>query len=228
MSDPEHPQPGPPWYITKNCNVAHDSDNIGYCQQAKSGFACTIILMFVAQLLLHRDTVRTATNSCRSTRAIFAVQLVLAIMSCFPTDEIRAKQEDRRERHEALEELKSLKSPVYPTYGLQSVMTPRTNAFNQLNGTMNAPLQHPSSQNTSPNSTPDLKDPDAIEVVHPAPVVQHVTAQAQEQQFAQTQQPQYVPELQHLRQPQQTEMQPQTQPTMYFPPPPKKAKKSKK
>lgn len=47
MADSEHPQPGAPWYITKNCNVALKSENVGYCQQAKSAFACTIIIMFV-------------------------------------------------------------------------------------------------------------------------------------------------------------------------------------
>ena len=30
MSDSRHPQPGPPWYITKNCNVAYSASNIGY------------------------------------------------------------------------------------------------------------------------------------------------------------------------------------------------------
>lgn len=43
MTDPRHPQPGPPWYITKNCNVAYYKSNIGYCQQAKSLFAVTVI-----------------------------------------------------------------------------------------------------------------------------------------------------------------------------------------
>jgi hypothetical protein len=47
MSDPNHPQPGPPWYIAKNCNVAHRKSNIGYCMQAKSLFAVTVIIMYV-------------------------------------------------------------------------------------------------------------------------------------------------------------------------------------
>ena len=62
MSDPEFPQPGPPWYITKDCNVAKDPGNIGYCQQAKSGFACTIVLMLVPILLLRNASPRTSTN----------------------------------------------------------------------------------------------------------------------------------------------------------------------
>lgn len=46
-TDPQHPQPGPPWYITKNCNVAAHKSNIGYCQQAKALFATTIVILCV-------------------------------------------------------------------------------------------------------------------------------------------------------------------------------------
>lgn len=45
-SDPRHPQPGPPWYITKSCDVAAHKSNIGYCKQAKSLFAFTITLAY--------------------------------------------------------------------------------------------------------------------------------------------------------------------------------------
>lgn len=51
MSDPAHPQPGPPWYITKNCNVAAHQENIGYCKQAKSLFAVDIIIMYALPVL---------------------------------------------------------------------------------------------------------------------------------------------------------------------------------
>ena len=44
MSDPAHPQPGAPWYITKSCNVAHFKDNVHYCEQAKASFAVTIVM----------------------------------------------------------------------------------------------------------------------------------------------------------------------------------------
>lgn len=46
-SDPQHPQPGPPWYITKSCSVAAHKSNLGYCMQAKSLFAITVIVMYV-------------------------------------------------------------------------------------------------------------------------------------------------------------------------------------
>lgn len=49
-SDPKHPQNGPPWYLTKNCNVARFPKNVGYCKQAKASFACTIIALLVTPL----------------------------------------------------------------------------------------------------------------------------------------------------------------------------------
>lgn len=45
MSDPRHPQSGPPWYITKSCGVAKRKGNVGYCNQAKTLFAFTILMM---------------------------------------------------------------------------------------------------------------------------------------------------------------------------------------
>lgn len=44
-SDPQHPQNGPPWYISKSCSVAKHPENVSYCQQAKALFAFTIIIM---------------------------------------------------------------------------------------------------------------------------------------------------------------------------------------
>ena len=44
-SDPAHPQPGAPWYITKKCGPPVSSDLIGYCKQAKAAFAVTIIMV---------------------------------------------------------------------------------------------------------------------------------------------------------------------------------------
>lgn len=44
-SDPDHPQSGPPWYLTKSCSVATKQDVGAYCKQAKTLFAFTIIIM---------------------------------------------------------------------------------------------------------------------------------------------------------------------------------------
>ena len=44
MSDPRHPQPGAPWYITKSCGAPVSESLRGYCMQAKGAFAVSIIL----------------------------------------------------------------------------------------------------------------------------------------------------------------------------------------
>lgn len=46
-SDPKHPQPGAPWYISKSCSVAFKKSNVGYCMQAKALFAVTVVMMLV-------------------------------------------------------------------------------------------------------------------------------------------------------------------------------------
>jgi hypothetical protein len=43
--DPAHQNHGAPWYITKSCNIVEDKLNRGYCMQAKSAFAVTVIMM---------------------------------------------------------------------------------------------------------------------------------------------------------------------------------------
>lgn len=54
MLDPKRPNPGPPWYITKSCNVAALKSNIGYCQQAKASFIVTVFMLtvFAAHVIL--------------------------------------------------------------------------------------------------------------------------------------------------------------------------------
>ena len=55
MSDPQHPQPGAPWYITKSCSVAHDKNNIHYCKQAKAAFACSCVILYVQPRQVRHD-----------------------------------------------------------------------------------------------------------------------------------------------------------------------------
>jgi hypothetical protein len=45
LIDPDHQVHGPPWYITKNCNVAFKKSNITYCQQAKSQFIVMTLML---------------------------------------------------------------------------------------------------------------------------------------------------------------------------------------
>jgi len=127
MSDSRHPQPGPPWYITKNCNVAYSASNIGYCQQAKSLFAVSVILC-----------------------VIYFVQFALGLMACFNTEEereewLQRRAEKRAEKlaeEEILREYQEvLKSPAYaipmtPASMMTSAapVSPHSLAFNQVDG----------------------------------------------------------------------------------------------
>ncbi|KAN0068858.1 hypothetical protein V8E54_013027 [Elaphomyces granulatus] len=127
MSDSRHPQPGPPWYITKNCNVAFSTSNIGYCQQAKSLFAVSVILS-----------------------VIYFVEFVLALISCFNTKEERQewlqrraeKRAEKMAEEEILREYQEvLKSPAYaipmtPASMMTSAapVTPHSFAFSRLDG----------------------------------------------------------------------------------------------
>jgi hypothetical protein len=43
--DPKRHNNGAPWYITKSCNIVSDDKIKGYCMQAKSSFAVSIIML---------------------------------------------------------------------------------------------------------------------------------------------------------------------------------------
>lgn len=45
--DPKRVNNGAPWYITKNCNIVEDKQIRGYCMQAKSSFAISIVMLYV-------------------------------------------------------------------------------------------------------------------------------------------------------------------------------------
>jgi len=44
LSDPEHPSPGLPWYLSKGCKYA-EPGNHGFCMQARGSFAVTCIMV---------------------------------------------------------------------------------------------------------------------------------------------------------------------------------------
>ncbi|MCJ1363181.1 hypothetical protein MMC16_002288 [Acarospora aff. strigata] len=144
MSDPKHPQRGPPWYITKSCSVADTGAVRGFCQQAKGAFAVAIIMC-----------------------VLFALHIPLSIYSLIPS---RAQRHSRNTSLESASPLdnktgnetndpkdmspQSLMSyrqkewemgtlPRTPgtTGGMKSPMTPRTMAFNTLGGTRDLPLR---------------------------------------------------------------------------------------
>lgn len=123
-TDPKHPQHGAPWYIIKSCSVTKHHSNIGYCQQAKAAFAATVVMM-----------------------GLFALHSIYAAVSCYPTASQRATHRIKCEEKAAQEidesELRTpegvFKVPQTPASpsGL-SPMTPRTLAFNRLDGTTTA------------------------------------------------------------------------------------------
>lgn len=44
MSDPQHPSPGLPWYLSKGCSGAKP-ENKGYCMQARASFAVACVML---------------------------------------------------------------------------------------------------------------------------------------------------------------------------------------
>ncbi|KAF2155990.1 hypothetical protein K461DRAFT_318631 [Myriangium duriaei CBS 260.36] len=90
-SDPLHPNPGAPWYITHSCSVAHSRSNQGYCKQAKASVAVAIILI-----------------------VIFLIQLGLSIHSSIPS------AFERLSRAQDEETLPATSQTVHPIYGPQT------------------------------------------------------------------------------------------------------------
>jgi hypothetical protein len=109
MSDPEHPQPGPPWYISKSCSVAAHKSNIEYCAQAKSLFAISFIMMYATHR--RRSLYTDKTNTFRS--VLYFVEFCISIHSCFITPEEREEILEQREEKKIEKEFEEeiLKSP---------------------------------------------------------------------------------------------------------------------
>ena len=209
MSDPKHPQPGAPWYITKPCSVAHNPNNVHYCLQAKGAFASTCIML-----------------------VIFLCQLILAVYSCFPTKQHKQEHAEKRDAQRArdamLEESSSpedyhwpktafdIKTPVprtpSSTGGIKSPplnpMTPRTLAFNKLGGTKDLPLRsHFSTPNAPKSPTYAMQSPEFARTASPlSPGFERARMAAEEEQERDR-----VAEV--------------SASAMYFPPPPKIATK---
>lgn len=109
MSDPSHPQPGPPWYISKSCSVAAHKSNIGYCEQAKSLFAVSVIITYAnhSRHSLNKDK----TNAFHS--VLYFVEFCISVHSCFITPEEREEILEQREEKKIEKEFEEeiLKSP---------------------------------------------------------------------------------------------------------------------
>ncbi|KAL8892325.1 MAG: hypothetical protein Q9205_000175 [Flavoplaca limonia] len=123
MSDPDHPQPGAPWYITKGCGAPVKASLQGYCKQAVGSFAVTVMLC-----------------------ALFFVYFVISIWSLLAPAagsvirhrKLSTASEDAEAQSQRPWEMTQVQPPPTPgtTGGLKSPMTPRTTAFNTLSGKM--------------------------------------------------------------------------------------------
>ncbi|KAF2021643.1 hypothetical protein BU24DRAFT_24757 [Aaosphaeria arxii CBS 175.79] len=134
--DPKRINNGPPWFITKNCNIVEDKNVRHYCMQAKASFAVSVCML-----------------------VINASFLILTIYSLVPTKEARAAHETKvaekkaeKEKWAALEasmdhndmtaeeqwqhmwELQQLPRTPGTAGGFKHPMTPRTRAFSALDG----------------------------------------------------------------------------------------------
>jgi hypothetical protein len=222
-TDPDHPQHGAPWYITKSCSVTHKKNNIGYCKQAKASFACTCAML-----------------------GIFAIYLLFAAWSCIPSQAQKIEYEEKKrakaERWAKFEtyqddetgETNTARYPVPETPGPQQAlnpMTPRTLAFNTLGGTKDLPLRShfsspnaPSTQTTTMSTGPSphlaIRSPDIPRSPMSPGFINRVGGAGSFNERANGKSPEVVAE--HFS-PQQR--QGETAPALYFPPPPKKSTK---
>ncbi|CAL8575522.1 hypothetical protein XPA_001441 [Xanthoria parietina] len=123
-SDPRHPQPGAPWYLTKGCGAPVKPSLQGYCKQAQASFAVTILLcaLFLVYLVLSIWSVLAAASGLRNRKLSTA----------------SSSAEDAEAQGQRPWEMAQVMPPATPgtTGGLKSPMTPRTTAFNTLSGKM--------------------------------------------------------------------------------------------
>ncbi|KAH8597564.1 hypothetical protein B0O99DRAFT_617689 [Bisporella sp. PMI_857] len=116
-SDPKHDS-NVAWYIAKSCSYAKPTHNVGYCMQAKSAFAVTIIMVVV-----------------------FFANMALGIWSMIPTaaeraadkmdvDDMQMTNDDSPASYRSTEKAWEMKA--VPLKAQTTPYTPRTLAFNTL------------------------------------------------------------------------------------------------
>jgi hypothetical protein len=134
--DPLHENHGVPWYIKYNCNVSYFKSDVGYCRQAKAWFYVSVFMLCV---LCSKDPHLPAVlvTDC-SHSALFAIHAIISIYAMLfapdvdPYDDAiftPVKEEDERQW-----EMVRIPDTPGTTGGLKSPMTPRTRAFNELEG----------------------------------------------------------------------------------------------
>lgn len=128
--DPKRANNGAPWYITKSCSISSTKQIEGYCEQAKSAFAVSVVML-----------------------TLFVIHAAVSIWSLFPSKEqkeaYKARQAEKKAEKEKwspasdmtaeqqwqhMWELQQLPRTPGTAGGLKSPMTPRAKAFNSLEG----------------------------------------------------------------------------------------------
>lgn len=155
-ADPAHENKGAPWYITKSCNIVSDKTERGYCMQAKSAFAVSIIMLYV----FLPSPLQHAPKAYTSSSITYVIFIILSIWSLVPTAEARLAHDTKvaekkaekelyaasaydqdmtpEEQWQHMWELQQLpRTPGTATGNLpwsKVPVTPRTRAFNELQG----------------------------------------------------------------------------------------------
>ncbi|KAG9532535.1 hypothetical protein KCU73_g1494, partial [Aureobasidium melanogenum] len=129
MTDKNHPQSGAPWYITKSCNVASDSKNIGYCKQAKASFAVTLCL-----LILFAMTLAVSLHSCVPTKAEKLARAADVEETEIPEYSPETARLDEQEWEKMRSQAEWNYSRAPGTSNALNPVTPRTVAFQTLEG----------------------------------------------------------------------------------------------
>ncbi|PWY80678.1 hypothetical protein BO70DRAFT_47733 [Aspergillus heteromorphus CBS 117.55] len=122
MSDPKHPQPGAPWYITKKCTVAAVREDIHYCNQAKALFAFSIIMIFY-----------------------YFTVLCVSLQNCVMTKEELEEIEELKEEQKTMKEYEDyvLKTPGIPMTPALPMGTPAHPRYPGQSGPMPMPSKSP-------------------------------------------------------------------------------------
>ncbi|MCJ1458724.1 hypothetical protein MMC28_009098 [Mycoblastus sanguinarius] len=121
MSDPAHPQPGAPWYLTKSCGPPVKPSLVGYCKQAKAAFAVTVLMC-----------------------TLFTTYLILTLITLYPNKSFRSASSSKVSDYDSSQqpwEMMEAPRTAGSTGGLKSPTTPRTKAFNTLSSNEKAPAR---------------------------------------------------------------------------------------
>ncbi|MCJ1376159.1 hypothetical protein MMC20_007399 [Loxospora ochrophaea] len=117
MSDPQHPSKVP-WYLRKSCGPPVSTNLKGYCMQAKGSFGVTCCLF-----------------------GLFFFYLIFSAFSLIPSAAWREKRQSKASDAESFAipqtpryEMSGMPATPGSNAGLKSPMTPRTMAFNTLDG----------------------------------------------------------------------------------------------